>query len=144
MPRASLKVVAGIAILGAAAFLLGGSSAAEESQPSNGAQAPALEVPHPLLNGMVVSIDPVTGRMRAPTPAERQQLAAAFKKQYGEPQPVRVLAHRDGMLSAVLGVDHLDFEVATLRPDGTAELSCVDEPEQAVDLLLNGSTEEEK
>ncbi len=52
--------------------------------------------------GLTVAIDPVTGRLRQPTPEEARALAAGMVEKLGRRGPAQVVRHRDGMLSAVL------------------------------------------
>ncbi len=95
-----------------------------------------LRVELPLV-GMTVAVDPATGRLRQPTAAEARELAAqlAQKLRRTGPPPEPVL-HRDGMLSLVLGLDYLDFMVATLDPAGNVTTACVEGSEMTSALGL--------
>lgn len=102
--------------------------------------------------GMMVSIDPKTGRLRQPTPEEAQQLAAAMARSLAtRKQETRVLQHRDGMLSAVVGIDYAEyanFEVATIGADGSVEYHCTEGQHEADSVLIGNQvaqpTAEEK
>ncbi|HSL82250.1 MAG TPA: hypothetical protein VLF66_05705, partial [Thermoanaerobaculia bacterium] len=69
--------------------------------------------------GMQVAIDPETGELRTPTPAERSALAEAFQNAFGPNRLARkAVVHRDasGMLAMQLGFEHLDSYVAEILP----------------------------
>lgn len=132
-PRAlGLGLVAAAAIAALGTLPLGAEEATATG-PTPATAAPAQEetlVELPLV-GMTVAVDPVTGRLRQPTAAEARELAAqlAAKLRRTGPPPEPVL-HRDGMLSLVLGLDYLDFMVATLDPAGNVTTACVEGSER--------------
>lgn len=125
----------------------GAEAPAATAEPQLAAAAPAtsvepVQVEVPLL-GMTVAIDPVTGRLRQPTPAEARELAAAMSQKVGRTGPAQVTHHKSGMLSAVLTVDYLDFSQATLDADGNLVLTCTGDPE-AEAHQISGAAEEVK
>lgn len=110
-------------------------SAAEETQeapaPTVASQVAAGEVSFPVtVAGMQVSIDPKTGRLRQPTPAEAKALAAAFQKAFA---PNRLASKQtvvqkdaNGMLTAQIDLSLLDQYVVEVQEDGTVVSRCVD------------------
>jgi hypothetical protein len=83
--------------------------------------------------GMQVFIDAETGRLRPPTIEERQQLAEALRKTFAR-QPHEMGAtyrHPNGMLSHVVGPEHVNFSIATVSAEGNLNTKCVNGPEQA-------------
>lgn len=78
-------------------------------------------------SGFVASIDPETGELRAPTPADLESLRAqsdsrlVFERR-AEPQ---VEVRADGMLSLVLNQDYMDYAVAKVGSDGELQFRCV-------------------
>src|SRR5689334_16275723 len=67
--------------------------------------------------GMVVVRDPVTGKMRAPTPEELRQLRAkappSAAAMAGAPQEGKTLTRRDGARGVRLGEKTLVYDVVT-------------------------------
>lgn len=76
---------------------------------------------------MVVVRDPVTGELRAPTPAERKALTAASKASLRTAAPVAPQAIRnpDGSRKVRLGERGQVYEVVRRAPDGTLTKQCV-------------------
>ncbi|REJ75802.1 MAG: hypothetical protein DWQ36_08810 [Acidobacteria bacterium] len=96
--------------------------------------------------GMQVWIDPVTGQMRPPTPAEAAKLSAEMRKLFGarsqrgeQPQSVREQTLANGTVMLELGLGHLDFSVVHQRPDGSLEYGCVDDSHRALSFAQQGS-----
>ena len=114
-----------------------GAVAAEELRPAESTPTPA-STDHDsgwttvTVAGMQVAIDE-NGRLRPPTAEEAQALAQAFRMQFRRSAQARpTVQYRDGHLSAVVGMDHLDYSVLSVEPDGSLTLSCVDGVDQAV------------
>lgn len=106
-----------IAALGTVALLAGAASAVA----APGAKAPAEAT------GMQVFIDPASGKIRQPTPAEVKALVDAFRAQVGRSaQGVQVTEHADGSMSARLGVEALNVWIATVNPDGSVSQACIE------------------
>jgi hypothetical protein len=78
---------------------------------------------------VMVAVDPVTGKLRAPTAAEREALqalqAGATKALVRVAQPTLVERLPDGHVRARLGPEHARYSVARVNPDGTLSLECV-------------------
>lgn len=110
-------------------------SAAEEAPeapaPTVASQVASGEVSFPVtVAGMQVSIDPKTGRLRPPTPAEAKALAAAFQKAFAPNRLAskQVVVHKDasGMMTAQVDFSLLDQYVVEVQEDGTVVSRCVD------------------
>lgn len=121
------------------------AAGAEETRPTT-AVDPQSEITVELpFAGMTVAVDPATGKLRQPTPAQARELAKAMMAHFGKhaAEPVRVLQHRDGMLSAVLSPADMDFSVATVDADGKLGFQCVDSVGKAAEATLATPTLEE-
>ncbi len=96
-----------------------------------------LEVELPFA-GMTVAIDPATGKLRPPTPAQARELARQMAAHFGKhaSEPTRVFQHKSGMLSAVLSPEEMDFTVATVDAEGKVRFQCVDSVEKAAVATL--------
>lgn len=78
--------------------------------------------------GAVVTRDPQTGKLRAPTPAEMQALAPAPGAAQPLPPPVM---RPDGSRILHLGERGMAYSVVTLDADGKPHEQCVQDPEAA-------------
>ena len=84
-----------------------------------------------------VEVDPDTGRLRPPTPAQRKSLADALRHQFrSTPRAPGYFA--DGTISVVVATERLNFSVAQVNEQGLPETSCVSGLEQAVSVLETG------
>ena len=155
--RALAVGLAAAALAAAGALHLGAEEATTAGQPSAAAEAPpqlaeAQQAPAPAsdlkielpIEGMTVAIDPVTGRLRQPTPAEAKALADGLLQKFGRSGPLQVVHHRDGMLSAVVTSEYTDYTVVTVDGEGRAAMSCVDNADDVARLLVAGAAEEKK
>ena len=145
--RALAMGLAAVALATVGVLPLGAEAPATTTEPEIATTAPAaanepVQVEVPLI-GMTVAVDPVTGRLRQPTPAEARELAASLLSKVGRTSAPQVLHHRDGMLSAVLTLDYLDFSEATLDADGNLALTCAGDHDAAAHQLA-GPAEEVK
>jgi hypothetical protein len=91
-------------------------------------------------SGQQVAVDPQTGKLREPTPAEARKLAEDMKE-YLKPskQGSRVVQLTDGTLSMELTEEHLDFTVVKINPDGTLSTECV-KGKSAADAFVGATT----
>jgi hypothetical protein len=76
---------------------------------------------------MVVVRDPLTGELRAPTPAERKALAAAPNAALRTAAPLapQAIRNADGSRKVRLGERGQVYEVVRRAPDGTLAGQCV-------------------
>jgi hypothetical protein len=108
-----------IAALGAVSLLaVGAGNAVAAPAEKGGAQA----------QGMQVHIDPATGKLRQPSPAEVKALADAFRAKVGRSvqKSAQVTEYADGSVSAKLGPEALNVWVATVNPDGSITQACLE------------------
>ena len=87
--------------------------------------------------GTQVQVDPTTGKLIPPTPAQRKSLANALRKQFTS-DPYGPYYFADGMISFIVGTERLNFSLAHLNEKGLPEMSCVSGLEQAVSVLEGG------
>lgn len=99
--------------------------------------------------GMRIVRDPVTGRLRAPTPEEAQAMdaqetrlraekaaaaAAGGAKEAAEPMEFR---QADGSVRYRVGDAFLSYSVVTRQADGSLDMQCVTGKDTAEKLVLN-------
>lgn len=107
-----------IAALGAVSLLAVGAA---------GAAAAPAEKGDAKVQGMQVHVDPATGKLRQPSPAEVKALADAFRARVGRSaQSAQVTEYADGSVSAKLGPESLNVWVATVNPDGSITQACIE------------------
>ena len=101
-----------------------------ESTPGDGQETVAFA-------GMTVSIDPETGAFRAPTAEEAAAFGEAMRNMFAGAARAQEsgITERDGVLSARLGFEHMDFTVAHTGADGKVHFGCVDDHEDATRLI---------
>jgi hypothetical protein len=76
--------------------------------------------------GMVVVRDPLTGKMRAPTPDELRDLRAKAPPSTSlAPRVPATVSRRDGSRGVRLGEDSMVYDVVTRGPDGKLTHACV-------------------
>jgi hypothetical protein len=95
--------------------------------------------------GMKVFVDAETGRLRPPTAEESRELAQRMQQYLGNH---KAQAHtpniaEDGTLSVVVGVDHLNFTVATVSTDGQLHTDCVNGQDKANEAVEAASIRDE-
>jgi hypothetical protein len=96
-----------------------------------GATAPAFAAVK--TDGMHVAIDRATGKLRQPTAAESQALAAQDQaKAATTASNLQITTFGDGTMSAVLTPDYLNVWLLQLNADGSASQVCVDAPNAAL------------
>lgn len=85
------------------------------------------------LSGVQVHVDPATGQLRQPTPAEVKAFADAVRKAFASrmAQKSQAVRHGDGSMSLALGPESLNVWVATVRPDGSLHQTCVEGADNA-------------
>lgn len=106
------------------------ATAAEPEPPAAAAtQEEAVNTAPATTNGLLVAVDPVTGKLRAPTAAEAKALAATLGltlKNAGQ-EPVEVV-WPDGTVTVDLDESFLSFSVASIGSDGNVAMECFDHP----------------
>jgi hypothetical protein len=76
--------------------------------------------------GMVVVRDPLTGKMRAPTPDELRDLRANTPSSATlAPRVPATVSRRDGSRGVRLGENNMVYDVVTRGPDGKLTRACV-------------------
>ncbi|HYX23859.1 MAG TPA: hypothetical protein VFC23_06880 [Thermoanaerobaculia bacterium] len=111
-----------------AALALGALAALAMAVPASaGHKAPAVPGAQAPSNGLMVAIDPATGKIRQPTAAEALALSAQT------PMMTKVAitgseftTFADGTTSAVLGPEFLNVWLVQVNPDGSLSQVCVD------------------
>ena len=80
--------------------------------------------------GMMVAIDPATGKIRQPTAAETQSLSSQVKAMMTTKAAVssdpQLTTYADGTMSAVIPPGYLNVWMVQLNADGTTSEICVD------------------
>lgn len=98
---------------------------------------PALKPQAVQIAGTQVQVDPQTGKLIPPTPAQKKSLADALRKQFTS-DPYGPYYFADGTISFIVGTERLNFSLAHLNGKGLPEMSCVSGLEQAVSVLEGG------
>jgi hypothetical protein len=98
-------------------------------------------------SGMTVTRDPMTGKLRAPTPEELKALRAKAPSQAGlqavrPSEPMALSRRADGARGVRLGEKTLVYEVVTRGADGKLSSQCVQGHDAAATAVTNaaGST----
>jgi len=86
-------------------------------------------------NGLMVSKDPVTGELRAPTAAESQALTNQPQSLLSVDAPVQIIQNPNGSLTAILGPAQMTYSVVKKGPDGTITMECVSGEKKAAAFL---------
>ncbi len=96
-------------------------------------------------DGMVVVRDPVTGQLRAATPAEQKALTAAPQGalRTAAPAAPQAIRNADGSFKVRLGQRGQVYEVLTRAPDGKLTGQCVHGDEAAERALAQAATSRE-
>jgi hypothetical protein len=75
--------------------------------------------------GMVIFIDPATGKIRQPEPGEYEKLVGPAPANQFEKPPLEVKRGPGGSLAVVLDTSFDSFMVVTKQPDGRLAMRCV-------------------
>jgi hypothetical protein len=144
LSRISRKGSTGFLALAAAGVLgmIATSSSAQVAAVDAAKPKQVMRVP---VAGVQVAIDPATGRLRQPTRAEAQALAAGLAKIastsiYKE----QVSLSDDGVLSIDLRGAFLDFAAVHLNADGSLTEGCFESQAAVTEFLSSGAVGEEK
>jgi hypothetical protein len=86
--------------------------------------------------GLQAAVDPATGKLRQPTAAETQALAAGIQSMFKRSASgLQVRQTPDGTMFINLGTSFLNVSVAQVGPDGLIHQSCVGNPVDAKSLF---------
>ena len=85
--------------------------------------------------GQRIAIDPKTGRMRQPTPAEAREISEQLQRMYLPVEPPVAQLRADGSLMAELPEEMMEVMIYTVNPDGTPGLHCVSGMHNAVKAI---------
>ena len=92
--------------------------------------------------GLVVFVDPVTGKIRQPDPAEIGALTAPpAESATAKPAPEAPLVMKygpGGAVGVVLDSRYESFMVVTKKPDGTLSMDCVEGARKADETVAGG------
>jgi hypothetical protein len=125
---AALGLATAAALSLAAPALAGGKPALKGHGAGNG-----------LSNGLMAATDPATGKLRQPTAAESQALAAGVQAMFQSPvEGLQAKLTADGTMSVNLGTAFLNISVAQVGPDGAIHEVCVDNA-AAANALVNAA-----
>lgn len=116
--------------------LLGSGAALAQAQRTDGAK----------VQGLQVAIDPVTGKLRQPTPAEAKALANAFRSMASRSMvgASEVTQSPDGTLIATTGPEFLNTLLASVGADGSLAQACVEGVDAAATVVLSSDVWEER
>lgn len=136
-----------LGVLGSTAALSALIAVALARGDGNSAPAPAVASaqPNSVSPGMVVSRDPVTGELRAPTPEDMAALQAAAardaKGASAKVAPLRSERLPNGAVVTTLDDSTMVYSVATVGADGKVQRACVpaDRLEATLEAAQKGS-----
>ncbi|HVN76263.1 MAG TPA: hypothetical protein VMT19_08110 [Thermoanaerobaculaceae bacterium] len=117
-------------VVAAALALVAAGAVAQTSPPASGAPPVAAAVPQggeaaTLGAGLVVFIDPATGKFRGPEPGEMEALVGTRALRPLEVRPLEVKVGPGGAVGMVLDSSFETFMVVTRQPDGKLTMQCV-------------------
>lgn len=90
-------------------------------------------------SGAVVFIDPATGQIRQPSPAEIGSLAGQARSTAGTPSAPAAVQGPGGAVGVTLGEDFMSYTVVTKTPDGKLATECVTGGKQAEARVHSGA-----
>jgi hypothetical protein len=133
-----------IAALGLAAATVLSLAAPAYAAKTRRAKAPAPAV-NSGMSGMMVAIDPATGKIRQPTAAESKALVAGIQEmtKASAVQP-ELKQFSDGTMSVDLSSSFLNISMAQVQPDGSIREVCVDSAADANAVLTAAPAFEDK
>ncbi len=127
-----------------AALGLATAAALSLAAPSFAGEKPAAPKGHGAGNGLMAAIDPATGKLRQPTAAESQALAAGVQSMFSPLEALQAKMTADGTMSVNLGTSFLNISVAQVGPDGAIHEVCVDNAAAASTLVNAAPVFEDK
>jgi len=129
-----------------AALGLAAATVLSLAAPAYAAKTRRAKAPAPAVNsGMMVAIDPATGKIRQPTAAESKALVAGIQEmtKASAVQP-ELKQFSDGTMSVDLSSSFLNISMAQVQPDGSIREVCVDSAADANAVLTAAPAFEDK
>lgn len=113
------------------------TGSSESADARKATETPAAATPASA-GGLLVAIDPATGKIRPPEADEIRVLLEAAKPA-GPAAPPKVRTLPDGTVAATLDPSFDSYSVVTRAPDGKLVMSCVEGKEKAEKAVGTGS-----
>lgn len=129
-----------------AALGLAAATVLSLAAPAHAAKARRAKAPAPTAgSGLMVAIDPATGKVRQPTAAESKALVAGIQEmtKASAVQP-KLKQFPDGTMSVDLSTSFLNISMAQVQPDGSIREVCVDSAADANAVLTAAPAFEDK
>jgi hypothetical protein len=129
-----------------AALGLAAATVLSLAAPAHAAKARRAKAPAPTANsGLMVAVDPATGKIRQPTAAETRALTAGIQEMTkGSAVKPELKQFADGTMSVDLSSSFLNISMAQVQPDGSIREVCVDSAADANAVLTAAPAFEEK
>jgi hypothetical protein len=129
-----------------AALGLAAATVLSLAAPAHAAKARRAKAPAPAAqSGMMVAIDPATGKIRQPTAAESKALVAGIQEMTKASAATPELKQfADGTMSVDLSSSFLNISMAQVQPDGSVREVCVDSAADASAVLTAAPAFEDK
>ena len=92
--------------------------------------------------GMKVFVDQETGRLRPPTAEESRELAQRMRQRLAQQEKAvayQPQVQKDGMMSVVVGTEHLNYTIAVVDENGELHTDCVNGKHAADEALAAGA-----
>jgi hypothetical protein len=114
--------------------------------PAHAAKARRAKAPAPVANsGLMVAVDPATGKIRQPTAAESKALVAGIQEMTkASAVKPELKQFADGTMSVDLSSSFLNISMAQVQPDGSVREVCVDSAADASAVLTAAPAFEDK
>jgi hypothetical protein len=129
-----------------AALGLAAATVLSLAAPAYAAKGRRAKAPAPTAgSGMMVAVDPATGKLRQPTAAESKALVAGIQEmtKASAIQP-ELKQFADGTMSVDLSSSFLNISMVQVQPDGSVREVCVDSAADANAVLTAAPAFEEK
>lgn len=122
-----------------AALGLAAATVLSLAAPAYAAKTRRAKAPAPAASGMMVAIDPATGKIRQPTAAESKALVAGIQEMTkASAVKPELKQFSDGTMSVDLSSSFLNISMAQVQPDGSIREVCVDSANDA-NAVLNAA-----
>ena len=123
-----------------AALGLAAATVLSLAAPAHAAKARRAKAPAPAAqSGLMVAIDPATGKVRQPTAAESKALVAGIQEMTkGSAVQPELKQFANGTMSVDLSSSFLNISMVQVQPDGSIREVCVDSANDA-NAVLNAA-----